>query len=142
MKNLTKRLLPLLLLALLLVLSACGAGAPVASAAPPIPAEGEVMTLGEGAKEFSFEITFSDGGTASYLIKTDAATVGEALQSLGLISGEDGAYGLYVTTVGGETVKYEDGGHYWSFYINGDYAATGVDATEVEDGAAYAFRVE
>ncbi len=123
-KNIT-RLVPLLLAALLL-LSACGKS--IAPAA--------------GTKKFTFEITFSDGSSTSQEIETDKATVGEALQALGLIEGEDGPYGLYVTTVGGETVKYEDSGHYWSFYINGDYAATGVDVTEIEDGAAYAFKVE
>ncbi len=125
MKKHTTKLIPLLLAALLL-LSACG----------------KSSTPAAGTKKFTFEITFSDGSTTSQEIETDKATVGEALQALGLIDGEDGPYGLYVTTVGGETVKYEDDGHYWSFYINGDYATTGVDATEVEDGATYAFKVE
>ncbi|MCM1149904.1 MAG: DUF4430 domain-containing protein [Butyricicoccus sp.] len=125
MKKQTARLLPLLLAALLL-LTACGKDAP----------------SGAGTKSFTVEITFSDGSTSSQEIETDKETVGEALESIGLIDGEIGAYGLYITTVGGETVKYEDDGHYWSFYINGEYAATGVDSTETEDGATYAFRVE
>lgn len=125
MKKLSARLLPLLL-AILLLLGACGRSA--------APAAGE--------KKFTLEITFSDGSTSSQEISTDKPTVGEALQALGLIGGEDGPYGLYVMTVGGETVKYEDDGHYWAFYINGGYAPTGVDATEVEDGATYAFKVE
>lgn len=125
MKKLSARLFPLLL-AILLLLSACGRSA--------APAAGE--------KKFTLEITFSDGSTSSQEISTDKPTVGEALQALGLIDGEEGPYGLYVMTVGGETVKYEDDGHYWSFYINGDYAPTGVDTTEVEDGATYAFKVE
>lgn len=125
MKKLSARLIPFLL-AILLLLSACGRSA--------APAAGE--------KKFTLEITFSDGSTSSQEISTDKPTVGEALQALGLIDGEEGPYGLYVMTVGGETVKYEDDGHYWSFYINGDYAPTGVDTTEVEDGATYAFKVE
>lgn len=125
MKKLSTRLIPLLL-SLLLVLSACGK-----SAAPAA-----------GTKKFTFEVTFSDGSTTSREIETDKPTVGEALEALDLIGGEEGAYGLYVTTVDGETVKYEDDGHYWCFYINGDRAATGVDSAEVEDGATYAFKVE
>lgn len=137
MKKISSVLIPLLLAALLL-LPACGKTAAPAAGAP----SGEVTQLGEGGKEFTFDITFSDGSVSSYSIKTDADTVGEALQALGLIDGEEGAYGLYVTTVGGETVKYEDGGHFWSFYINGEYAATGVDVTNIEPGAAYAFMVQ
>ena len=141
MKKLT-RLIPLLL-AVLLLLTACGKDKDDSADnnGVPLPAEGETLQLGEGSKEFAFKITFTDGKTASYSIKTDEETVGEALQALGLIDGEEGPYGLYVTTVGGETVKYEDGGHFWSFYINGEYANTGVDVTEAENGASYAFIV-
>lgn len=142
MKKLTTRLIPLLL-AVLLLLTACGKSKDAAdSSGVPLPADGETLRLGEGEKEFAFEITFTDGHTAAYSIKTDEETVGGALQALGLIEGEDGPYGLYVTTVGGETVKYEDGGHFWSFYIDGEYANTGVDSTKVKDGASYAFMVE
>ena len=31
---------------------------------------------------------------------------------------------------------------YWAFYIDGEYAMTGVDATNITDGARYAFRME
>lgn len=141
MKKLTIRLIPLLLAALLL-LSACGKSAAPAVTAPPRPAEGEVMRLGEGEKEFSFEITFGNGSVSAYEIKSDEETVGQALQALGLIEGEEGPYGLYVKTVGGETFEYENGGRFWAFYIDGEYAATGVDVTEIENGASYAFRVE
>ena len=40
------------------------------------------------------------------------------------------------------TLDYEADGMYWAFYINGEYAQTGVDATGVEDSAVYAFRAE
>ena len=39
-------------------------------------------------------------------------------------------------------LDYDTDGMYWAFYINGEYAQTGVDATGVEDGAVYAFRAE
>ena len=146
-----KRNLPLVLTALLLVLasaallsfSACGkTGAPGPANSPAPASPGEMTQLGDGDKEFSFEITFSDGSVSAYSIKTDEEIVGEALQALGLIAGDEGPYGLYVKTVGGETVEYENGGHFWAFYIDGEYAATGVDVTEIEPGAAYAFKVD
>lgn len=95
--------------------------------------------LGEGDKLFYFDVTFSDGETSSYAIHTDAETVGEALVSLDLIEGQESEYGLYVTTIGDETLDYATDGMYWAFYENGEYAMTGVDATPVTDGAHYAF---
>ena len=45
-------------------------------------------------------------------------------------------------TVNGMTADYDKDGVYWAFYIDGEYAMTGVDATNITDGAQYAFRME
>ena len=45
-------------------------------------------------------------------------------------------------TVNGVTADYDKDGTYWAFYINGEYAMSGVDTTAVEEGATYAFKVE
>ena len=42
----------------------------------------------------------------------------------------------------GKTLDYEKDGKYWAFYINDEYAATGVDATEVVEGTSYKFAAE
>ena len=44
--------------------------------------------------------------------------------------------------VNGMTADYDKDGVYWAFYIDGEYAMTGVDATNITDGAQYAFRME
>lgn len=98
--------------------------------------------VGEGATQFAFEITFKDGSEKAYTVKTDKKTVGEALTDAGLILGENGPYGLMVETVDGETVTYEKDKKYWAFYVNGEYAMSGVDTTEIKDGETYAFKVE
>ena len=102
-------------------------------------APAEAQELGEGDKLFYFNVSFSDGETASYAIHTDAETVGEALVSLNLIAGDESEYGLYVKTVGDETLDCDADHMYWAFYENGEYAMTGVDATAVTEGATYAF---
>ena len=99
----------------------------------PAPSE-----LGKGKLSFRFDVQNRAGEKTSYLIHTDAATVGEALTGLDLVEGEQGDYGLYVTTVCGETLDYNADGMYWAFYENGEYAMTGVDATAITDGALYA----
>ena len=68
--------------------------------------------------------------------------MGDALTELGLIDGEDSEYGLYVKTVDGITVDYDTDGKYWAFYVDGEYAQSGVDSTEVTAGSEYSFRVE
>ena len=100
------------------------------------------IECGEGAKSFTFITTDLDKNETHYLIHTDAETVGEALQSFGLIEGDEGPYGLYVKVVCGLRMDYETDGHYWAFYCDGEYAMQGVDATTVEDGGVYAFIAE
>ena len=80
--------------------------------------------------------------TAAVTVNTDAATVGVALLALNIVAGEDSEWGLYVKTVNGITADYDTDGSYWAFYIDGEYAMTGVDATEIDEDAVYAFAIE
>ncbi len=110
------------------------------------PKESEVLSnvqeLGEGEKSFLFTVVDDNGEETGFNIRTDKTFVGEALQELGLIDGEDGPYGLYVKTVNGITYDYDADGKYWAFYLDGEYAPTGVDVTEIDESVAYSFRVQ
>lgn len=99
-------------------------------------------TIGEGAVSFTLEVVDEEANSVTATIKTDAATVGEALLDLGIIEGEDSQYGLFVTTVNGMTLDYDKDGKYWAFYIDGEYAMTGVDSTEIVEGTAYKLAAE
>lgn len=88
---------------------------------------------------FTFVVTDLEGNESTFDITTSKATVGEALLDEGLIVGEDSEYGLYVTSVNGMTADWDNDQTYWAFYIDGEYATTGVDATEVTEGATYSF---
>lgn len=133
-----------LMLALVLALSLCACGAPAADGAvdegTPVVTDG--ATLGEGATTFALVIKQLDGSSISATINTDAETVGEALEALGILKGEEGPYGIYIKEVNGVTAVYEEDGTYWGFYIDGEYAMTGADATPVTAGAEYTFAVE
>ena len=98
--------------------------------------------LGKGAVVFNFVVVDGEGNEKVFEIHTDKTTVGEALLEVQLIEGEEGAYGLYVKKVNGITADYDVDQTYWAFYINGEMAMTGVDATDVEAGATYSFKVE
>ena len=103
-----------------------------------------VFSLVACSAKTSFTVVTTDleGNETTHKIKTDAATVGEALIEEGLIAGDPSDYGLYITTVNGITLDWDKDGKYWAFYINGEYAQTGVDTTNVEDGAVYTFKPE
>lgn len=94
-------------------------------------------------KSFAFEVVELDGTKKEFTIKySDENSVGAALVKEGLISGSDSQYGLMVDTVNGQKYDYTEDGAYWAFYIDGQYAMTGVDSTPIEDGKVYCFKAE
>lgn len=92
--------------------------------------------LGNGSKTFTLKVEVEEN-SVTFTIHTDADTVGKALLDLGLIEGDNGQWGLYVKKVNGMLADYDVDQTYWSFYINGEYALTGVDLTEITDGYEY-----
>ena len=104
--------------------------------------QAENNVLGEGAKQFEFVVVDKDGNATEFEIHTDKETVGEALLDVKLIEGEEGSYGLYVKTVNGITADYDVDGTYWAFYVNDEYATSGVDTTAIAEGEVYSFKVE
>lgn len=104
--------------------------------------EAQVEVLGEGTNQFLFTVVDKDGNEANFEIHTDKEIVGDALLELELIAGEDSEYGLFVKTVNGITADYNVDQTYWAFYVNGEYAISGVDTTAIEEGTTYTFKVE
>lgn len=103
---------------------------------------GERSILGDGQTEFTFCVVDKDGNETEFEIHTDKKTVGDALEELNLIAGEEGPYGLYVQSVNGITADYDVDQTYWAFYVDDVYAENSVDLTEVTAGAHYTFKVE
>lgn len=105
----------------------------------------KVTVLGEGDTIFSFLVVEKEGKETKetlFEIHTDKETVGEALLELELIDGKKSEYGLYVKTVNDITIDYDKDGMYWAFYINDEYAQTGVDSTVITEGDQYSFKME
>ena len=95
--------------------------------------------LGTGKTTFSFVVTKLDKTSKTYTIHTDKTTVGAALLEVGLIAGSDSQYGLMVESVDGLKLEYNADKAYWAFYVDGEYAMTGVDSTNIEAGKVYGF---
>ena len=94
------------------------------------------MTFGSGEKTAVVQVE-AEGQLVTFTVKTDESTVGAALLAHGLIAGDQSEYGLYVKVVNGMTADYDVDRSYWAFYIDGEYAQTGVDSTEITEGAVY-----
>ena len=94
--------------------------------------------FGEGAKTVKVKVIAEDK-SVTFTVKTDAATLGEALLAHGLIAGDEGQYGLYIKYVNGIRADYDLDKRYWNFTKNGEYMMTGADMTEIADGECYEF---
>lgn len=142
-QNSMNKLLSLVLVFVLIAaaaLTGCSS-APAETTAPPAETE-PVTVLGEGGKSFELTVVDKEGISHLYLIHTDEEFVGSALIAHELIEGEEGPYGLYIKSVLGQVLDYETDGMYWSFYVGGEYAMTGVDLTPVTEGEAYMLKAE
>ena len=133
MKKLTAMLLALILA---LSLTACASAGDTEESTGTPPAE-PAAVLGEGGTVFDFAVTDLEGNTTLFEIHTDKTIVGDALEELGLIQGDEGPYGLTVETVNGITADWDTDQAYWALYVDGEYALTGVDQTEIAEGSAY-----
>ena len=92
--------------------------------------------LGEGATTLTVQVK-ADERQITFTIHTDKTTVGEAMQEHGLLEGEESEYGLYVKKVNGILADYDVDQYYWGFYIGEEYAMTGVDSINIEEGVTY-----
>ncbi len=143
-RSLSLILLIVLIAAMALMNTGCGDNTSTGEPEAPLTTastEG-VTVLGEGANAFNFTVTDYDGKETAFEIHTDKEFVGEALMELGLLEGDEGPYGIYVKTVNGITADFDKDGKYWAFYVDGEYALTGVDVTKIENGKSYALKVE
>ena len=91
-----------------------------------------------GAKAYTFTVIDAEGAKKTYELTTDEEMLGTALMNEGLLEGEESQYGLFVKAVDG-IVADEANQEWWCLTKGGESVMTGVDATPVEDGAAYEF---
>ena len=140
------KIIALLLTALLLFSAACGNAAPdepvqqpTASPDPVTPIENNIAAaqdIGEGARTFRFEITDEDGNILAWIVRTNAKTLGEALDEHGFLERDDSGM---VSHVNGIRADFFEDGAYWALFIGDDWAMEGVDTLTIKEGVTYAF---
>ena len=96
------------------------------------------VNLGKGQTTITLIVEVGEQ-SVTFTVKTDKATLADALTEHGIISGEQTEYGLSVYTVNGMTANWNTDGAYWALYVGEEYAMTGVSFIEIKDGASYKF---
>lgn len=95
----------------------------------------------EGSLVATQEVDFYAGDTLLGLLQEEftvycADETGEPTDSCDYV----GPYGVYI--MGINDIHAYETGTYLAFYINGAYATSGIDTTEIADGYVYAFKYE
>ncbi len=90
----------------------------------------------EGAKAIDVVVVHGDGSEADFHYRTDAEYLGDVLAENGLVEGTESAYGLFITTVDGETAD-ESLQQWWCITRSGEMLSTGADQTPIADGEQY-----
>lgn len=130
MKN-TRLLALTLISALLLALVACAPADPWQSATYTTDTE-----IGEGDTTFYLDVIVGEN-KVTFTIDTDETILADALTGSGIVSGDDGPYGLYIKVVNGITADYDVDASYWSLTVGGEYSMVGASDITITDGAHY-----
>ena len=86
-----------------------------------------------GDKTVVVEVVHGDESAKEFTYHTDAEYLGQVLVEEKLVKGESSQFGLYITTVDGETAQ-ESENQWWRVTQDGEMVNTGVDTTPVQDG--------
>lgn len=93
----------------------------------------------EGMKSVTIEVVMADETSTVYEVSTDGEYLIDAMNEAdGLtFEGEDGIYGLSISSVNGVRADYTLDGAYWAFYVGGEYCNYGVSEQPIEDGDSF-----
>ena len=87
----------------------------------------------EGAKTITVKVVHGDSSEKDYEYKTDEAYLGAVIQDNKLVEGEEGEFGLFMTSVDGEKAD-ESKQQWWCLTKGGEQVNTSADQTPIEDG--------
>lgn len=84
-----------------------------------------------GDKTITVEVVHADESSREFTYQTSEEFLGPVLIQEGLVQGEESTYGLFITTVDGETAE---GNQWWCITQDGQMVETGADTTPIADG--------
>ena len=90
-------------------------------------------SVSEGAKQIKVTVVHGDDTENVFEYDTDAEYLGEVLKSEKLVDGEDGEFGMFITTADGEQAD-DSKQQWWCITKAGEQVNTSADQTPVADG--------
>ena len=91
------------------------------------------ITLGDGEKTVSFTVEAEDK-VITITLKTDKATLGEAMYEHGLVNDA-----TFFDTLNGIKADWNKDQAYWGFYQGEEFMMVGINDTEIIGGESYRF---
>ncbi|WP_455958337.1 DUF4430 domain-containing protein [Anaerotignum lactatifermentans] len=85
-----------------------------------------------GEKHITISVVHSDSSKSTFSYDTDAEYLGEALTEQNLAEGTEEPYGMFITTVDGETAD-DSKEQWWCITNDGARVNTGADQTPIQD---------
>lgn len=89
-----------------------------------------------GEKRIGVMVVYSEMKDDFFYYNTDEEYLGAVLEENGLIEGEEGAYGMFITSVNG-TKADETAQQWWCLTKDGETINTGIDAVPIADGDTF-----
>lgn len=86
-----------------------------------------------GSKTITVEVVHKDGKSVFFEYTTEKEYLGEVLTEEKLVDGENGEYGMFITTVDGETAD-DSNQEWWCITKAGEQLNTSADKTPIADG--------
>ena len=90
----------------------------------------------EGEKTITVKVVHGDGSEKDFKYGTNEAYLGAVIQENKLVEGEDGPYGLFMTSVDGEKVD-DSKQQWWCLTKGGEQVNTSADQTPIKDGDTF-----
>ena len=92
--------------------------------------------VSQGSKNITVDVIHGDGSLKTFAYNTNREYLGELLTDEQLAEGEESAYGMFITTVDGETADSANQ-EWWCITKDGASLNTGADQTPIADGEKY-----
>lgn len=90
----------------------------------------------EGEKTITVKVVHGDGSEKDFKYGTNEAYLGAVIQENKLVEGEEGQYGLFMTSVDGEEAD-DSKQQWWCLTKGGEQVNTSADQTPIKDGDTF-----